>query len=109
LRAVSITLPNHRAAYADPALAEIVGQVLAAEGLVLNDLKARILKRAYLPKGKRSLLLQPAEVVCGAAQKDELFPESQALSLSFTLPPGAFATLVLNRLGLVDGERGKSR
>ncbi len=102
LSQLSIPLPGHRAAYDDPVLAQVVRKVLADEGLQLDDLKARILRQAYLPKGRRPLLLQPADVVVDPVQNDERFPGRLALRLSFTLPPGAFATLVLKRLSLED-------
>jgi tRNA pseudouridine13 synthase len=100
LSALSVSLPGHRAVYQDPALARIVRETLAREGLKLNDLKARILKRAYLPKGKRALLLHPTDVTCDEAQKDEHFAGRQALRFSFSLPRGAFATWVLRTLGV---------
>ncbi|MGD9101853.1 MAG: tRNA pseudouridine(13) synthase TruD [Anaerolineae bacterium] len=102
LSALSISLPGHRAVYKDPALATIVRETLASEGLKLNDLKARILKRAYLPKGKRALLLHPTDVACDKAQKDDHFTGRQALRFSFSLPRGAFATWVLRTLGVTD-------
>jgi len=100
LKDASVLLPGHRAAYTDPALAGVVREVLATEGLRLSDLKARILQRAYLPKGRRSLLLHPVDVTSEVIQNDDRFPGQQAIRLGFTLPPGAFATLVLKRLGL---------
>jgi tRNA pseudouridine13 synthase len=95
---LTIALPNHRARYADTELAAIVRQILADEGLVLNDLKARILKRAYLPKGKRALLLFPEGVSCSPAEEDDRFPKRQKMVVSFTLPRGSYATLVLKAL-----------
>jgi len=103
LGALSIPLPGHRAVYKDPVLAGVVRDVLEAEALQLNDLKARILQRAYLPKGMRPLLLHPAAVTCGAPRDDDHFPGRQAINTSFTLPSGAFATLVLKALAVVDG------
>jgi tRNA pseudouridine13 synthase len=103
LNTSSIPLPGHRAVYADPALADVVRKVLANEGLELNDLKARILKRAYLAKGKRPLLLHPADVICDPPQNDERFPGSHAMRISFTLPRGAYATLVLKRIASLNG------
>jgi tRNA pseudouridine13 synthase len=99
LRVISIPLPGHRAVYDDPALAESVYETLASEGLQLNDLKARILKRAYLPRGKRPLLLHPSDVACQKAQDDEFFPGRQSLCFSYSLPRGAFATWLLKMLG----------
>jgi len=95
---LAIPLPNHRARYADPELAAIVEKVLAEEGFVLNDLKARILKRTYLTKGKRALLLFPEEVACSTAEDDDRFPKRQKMVVSFTLPRGSYATLVLKAL-----------
>lgn len=94
----NIPLPHHRATFSDAALERIAHAVLAEEGLSLNELKARILKRAYLPKGQRPLLLFPTEIAVQAPQQDDRFPGRQQMQVSFTLPRGAFATLVLRRL-----------
>jgi tRNA pseudouridine13 synthase len=90
-----IPLPNHRAVYADPDLSAVVAQVLAEEGLTLNDLKARILKKAYLSKGKRALLLFPQDTSASPPEPDDRFPGRSKLTLSFTLPRGSYATLVV--------------
>jgi tRNA pseudouridine13 synthase len=97
-RDLAIPLPNHRASYADPNLAAIVKKVLAEEELALDDLKARILKRAYLPKGKRALLLFPEEMSCSPPEEDDRFSKRQKMVVSFTLPRGSYATLVLKAL-----------
>jgi tRNA pseudouridine13 synthase len=105
LSAMRVPLPGHRAVYANPILAEIVQEVLASEDLELNDLKARVLRRAYLPKGQRSLLLFPADAVSHAIEDDDEYVGRQATRVSFTLPRGAFATLVIKRLSLPDDDQ----
>jgi tRNA pseudouridine13 synthase len=102
LSVMQVPRPGHRAVYADPILAGVAQEVLATEGLELNDLKARILQRAYLPKGQRPLLLFPADVVSHVIEDDDEYVGRQATRVSFTLPPGSFATLVLKRLSLPD-------
>ncbi|MFN2271082.1 MAG: tRNA pseudouridine(13) synthase TruD [Anaerolineae bacterium] len=97
-RGIAIPLPNHRARYADPDLAAIVAQVLEEEGLGLDDLKARILKRAYLPKGKRVLFLFPEGLSCSPPEPDERFSDRHRLTVAFILPRGSYATLVLKAL-----------
>jgi tRNA pseudouridine13 synthase len=97
-RDYAIPLPNHRASYADPGLEAIAAKVLEEEGLGLDDLKARILKRAYLPKGKRALLLFPEETSCLPPEDDDRFPGRRKMVVSFTLPRGSYATLVLKAL-----------
>ena len=77
-----------------------MAQVLAEEGLALDDLKARILKRAYLAKGKRALLLFPQEASASVPEPDDRFPGWQKLSLAFTLPRGSYATVVIKALAL---------
>jgi tRNA pseudouridine13 synthase len=103
LNKTSIPLPGHRAVYDDSTLAGIVTEVMADEGLQLNDLKARILKRAYLPKGGRPLLLHPTDVTSDEVQEDDQFPGRRAIRIHFSLPRGAFATLVLKRLSQEEG------
>ncbi len=91
---VSMALPDHRAAF-KPEIAPLVRDVLAEEGLSLGDLKARILQKAYLPKGARPVLLVPRDVRVGAPLADELFPARRKLEVRFALPPGSYATLVV--------------
>lgn len=91
----TVPLPFHRAVYDEPALASAVEEVLAEEGLALSDLKPRILRRAYLPRGNRRLLLFPGDVSVAPPVPDDRFAGRHALTLAFTLPPGSYATLVL--------------
>ncbi len=95
---VAIPLPHHRAVYDDPVLAATVDEVLHAEGLALSDLKPRILRRAYLSQGERRLLVFPAAALASSPSPDERFPNRWKISLQFTLPPGAYATLVVRAL-----------
>jgi tRNA pseudouridine13 synthase len=97
----SVPLPQHRARFDDPTLAAVAGAVLAEEELGLNDLKARVLRRAYLPKGSRRLLVVPLEASAGDEHEDEGSPGRFRLTLSFDLPPGSYATLVLKALAVL--------
>ena len=126
-RDTTIPLPNHRAVYSaspphtpspprsggfrdsfarsestanSPNLSPIVTQVLTEEGLALNDLKARILKKAYLSKGKRVLLLFPQDSTASPPEPDDRFPDRHKVTLTFTLPRGSYATLAIKALSL---------
>jgi tRNA pseudouridine13 synthase len=99
-REKAIPLPNHRAAYSEPGLGKAVAQVLEGEGLALNDLKARILQRAYLAKGKRPLLLFPEDLSASEPEPDECYKDRAKLTLDFSLPRGSYATLVIKALNL---------
>ncbi|MCS7239814.1 MAG: tRNA pseudouridine(13) synthase TruD [Candidatus Bipolaricaulota bacterium] len=97
---VSLPLPSAKSVRAggeDPGSRALLA-VLAEEGLELRDLRARGVERAYLPRGGRALWVVPSEPKAREPEPDELFPGRQKLSLSFSLPPGAYATLLLRLL-----------
>lgn len=93
-----IALPSHRARYPGPDLKPIAARVFDEEGFAINDLKARILKKAYMYRGKRALLLFPQDIALSVDKPDELFPGQRRLTLSFVLPRGSYATLLVKAL-----------
>lgn len=95
-----IPLPHLRATFADPEVRAAAEDALRQEGLTQSDLKARVLKKAYLAKGQRALLLFPLEPAVLDEGEDKRFPGRRRLSLTFTLPPGSYATLILKALGI---------
>lgn len=94
LTALRVAMPYHRASFRPAAVADIAQRVLADEGLVLDDLKARILSKAYLSRGSRAVLVVPQEMEVGVPGEDERFPGRMQLSVRFVLPPGSYASLV---------------
>jgi len=49
-------------------------------------------------RGKRALLLFPQDIALSADKPDELFPGQRRLTLSFVLPRGSYATLLVKAL-----------
>jgi tRNA pseudouridine13 synthase len=96
-------------AYYEGALAKAAEKALAEEGMTLQDFKARILKRAYLSKTKRSMWFRPLDVQSASPEADDAFPNRWATSVSFTLTPGCYATLVLKVLALRLGTALRTR
>lgn len=96
LGSVAVPLPEHRVELGTQGVAAAAREVLAQEGLAPEQLKARLLKRAYLPRGRRPLVARPREA---AARLDPTETgERRGVELSFFLPPGSYATLVLKTL-----------
>ncbi len=95
LAGLCIALAEHRARFSPGPVAEIARQVLQEEGLDLEDLKARILQKAYLTKGQRRALLVPEDIHVGSPRDDDRYPGRHSLTVRFALPPGSYATLVL--------------
>jgi tRNA pseudouridine13 synthase len=98
LSEVRIPLLHHRVAFSDPRVAEEARAVLKAESLSVGDFKARVLKRAYLSKGERCLLLFPQDVLVGGEEDDDHFEGRRKMQIAFSLPPGSYATLLLRIL-----------
>ena len=98
LRPLRLPLLHRRVAFADPEVERLAALVLQEEGLTPGHLKARLLTRAYLPRGERPLLLFPQEMALLEEGPDEAFSGRWRLTLTLTLPPGSYATLVLKAL-----------
>lgn len=96
LRDAVVPLPHHRMDVAGPAVAQAIERVLADERITPRDLKARLLQRAYLPRGNRPLLLFPSDPAARVSPANPLCD----LQVRFFLPPGSYATLVLKALAL---------
>ncbi len=68
---------------------EAIDWVLGKEKLALSDLRI---------EEASSMLIYPHKLVLGRVEKDALNKPHSKLNVAFTLPPGAYATLVIKRL-----------
>jgi len=90
-------------------VATAVRDTLAEEGTALDELRVKGLKRVRLRAAQRPPLVKPSDLTVEGPLPDELNAGKLKLVTSFGLPKGAFATIVLKRLGLrarVEGESG---
>jgi tRNA pseudouridine13 synthase len=79
---------------------EVLDAVLAREEIRLADLRARQLPRISAHGVTRPAWMRPADLEAGEPLDDERYPGKRKLALSFTLPRGCYATIVVRRLGL---------
>lgn len=95
LTALSLPLPSSRWK-PDPSDARlpVVEGVLAAEGLTLRDLQVRGLREVFFSRGERSAWCR-LDNFSGEWADDELHPGRRRLTLSFDLPRGSYATIVV--------------
>ncbi len=83
----------------DPKVREAVDWVLGREKLTLQDLRIEEASRLLFFKSEqRPVLVFPQKLVIGRTQRDELNKGNVKVNVAFTLPPGAYATLVIKRL-----------
>ncbi len=75
----------------------LIDEVLGQEGLELAQMKLKHFREPFFAKGERAAFLIPRELQ-GRTAPDELHPGRQKLILSFELPRGCYATMVIKRL-----------
>ncbi|WNZ58662.1 tRNA pseudouridine(13) synthase TruD [Myxococcus sp. MxC21-1] len=99
LRDASFPLLAPNSTFSDPKVEEAVRWVLGREKLQLSDLQVPgAERRLYFKHEERPLLSFPHKLVVGRTQADELNRDDIKVNIAFTLPPGAYATLVIKRL-----------
>ena len=99
MRDASFPLLGPDSTFDDPRVEEAVRWVLGREKLTLQQLVIPEARRLLFFKHEpRPLLVQPHKLVLGRVQRDELNGGFNKLNVAFTLPPGAYATLVVKRL-----------
>jgi tRNA pseudouridine13 synthase len=98
LAATTITLPAARSPFDGAApWAAAAERVLGDEGLAWSDLKLRGLRKPFFARGERAALIFPDDI-SAAALDDDRHAGRQAVRLTFTLPRGSYATMVVKRL-----------
>jgi len=103
-----VDLPRLTARYTGP-FEQAARTVFERESLELQEFKARILRRAYLTKGERSVAFLPTDVAVGAPSDDTQFPGRKQLTVKFALGAGQYATLVLKTAAALIGSHIKVR
>jgi tRNA pseudouridine13 synthase len=85
-------------AFSDPAVERAALSVLEREDMKLADLAVPETPEIHFEPEERPLLVFPGRLVVGEPKPDELNRGRLRVNVAFTLPPGAYATLVVKRL-----------
>ncbi|MDP1797988.1 MAG: tRNA pseudouridine(13) synthase TruD [Planctomycetaceae bacterium] len=98
LRSLQLPLPSARLHFEedDPRL-PLYEEVVAKAGLTLRELRVKYPRDSFFSKGERAAALFPEDAHADGCA-DDLNPGKQAVTLRFTLPRGAYATIVVKRL-----------
>jgi tRNA pseudouridine13 synthase len=88
----------------DAAWVAVAEEVLRAEGLTLAVLKIKGMQKPFFSKGDRAACVRPANL-SHTADADDLNAGRRKLTLTFDLPRGSYATMLVKRVTL-SGERG---
>jgi tRNA pseudouridine13 synthase len=99
LREATFPLLAPDTTFQDPKVEEAVHWVLGREKISLKDLVIEEARRLlYFRHEERPVLVFPHKLVLGRPAPDELNRGAMKINVAFTLPPGAYATLVVKRL-----------
>jgi tRNA pseudouridine13 synthase len=84
--------------FTDPAVERAALSVLGREDMGLRDLAVPGTPEIHFEPEERPILVFPGRLALGEARPDELNRGRRRVNVAFTLPPGAYATLVVKRL-----------
>jgi tRNA pseudouridine13 synthase len=81
-----------------PAIEKAALSVLGREDMTLESLRVPGAPQIHFDHEERPLLVVPGKLIVSEASRDELTKGRLRVNVAFTLPPGAYATLVMKRL-----------
>ncbi|NLI46189.1 MAG: tRNA pseudouridine(13) synthase TruD [Acidobacteria bacterium] len=99
LGTLKLPVPASDSVIADPAIRAMVEDVLAEEGIRLDHLRVRKIPGLSVQATERSAWVLPEGLAVAPAEPDDLNPGRCAIGLDFFLPRGAYATVLIKRLG----------
>ena len=100
LRYLKLPTPAARMHFPDDFSRQLYCQVLEEYDLKFSSFRTRALSRVFFRSFERRVLLYPQDLQVIGYGQDELYPRKKCLILSFALPRGAFATMLIKRIML---------
>jgi tRNA pseudouridine13 synthase len=79
---------------------QVLQSILEGEGLELRELRVKYPRDSFFSKGERQAMVFPRELSTESFP-DDLYPQREALRITFALPRGAYATTGLRMLDLL--------
>ena len=102
LRRLVIPAPGPGAESTSERVMRVTNQVLTREGLSLRQLEPKFRIRGVFFKAyPRTAVVRPERMKASGPDPDEIYPGRKTLLLSFFLPAGSFATILVKRLSLL--------
>lgn len=98
LSGTTIPLPMRSTTIEDPALGGILERVMASQGLAVRDLRIKALRKAFFSKGQRKAVVMPGDLAVTPPSDDDLNRGKVMMTLTFDMPRGTYATILIKRL-----------
>jgi len=94
---MELQLPCARIERPDGELGDLLDAVLQEEKIELRELRVKYPRDSFFSKGMRRAVICPNGLTC-SVEGDELHDRRRKLTLSFDLPRGSYATILVKRL-----------
>lgn len=92
-----LPLPSARIDRPEGLVGDLLDQVLADEQIELRQLRVKYPRDSFFSRGSRRAFVEPAALQAEATS-DDLYPGRKKLALTFELPRGSYATILVKRL-----------
>ena len=99
--AMDLPLPSARIDHPDGEIGDLLDRVLTAENIELRQIRVKYPRDSFFSKGSRRAMIHPSNLDC-STETDELYPGRKKLRLTFELPRGSYATILVKRLTIDD-------
>ncbi len=77
---------------------DIIATIMKKEGITYHDFIIKQIPQLTLEGELRPVFCKVNDLTIGTAEKDELNPQKKKRKLSFSLPKGSYATMIIKRL-----------
>jgi tRNA pseudouridine13 synthase len=95
---VEIPLMDHKVQFSENTTKEIAERVLSREGVSIHEFRLKKLKRPFFKSVARKLIVIPEDLRISDKSHDEIYRDKFKLTLSFFLPSGSYASVLLRRI-----------
>jgi tRNA pseudouridine13 synthase len=97
LESTDLPLPSARIERPEGVIGDLLDAVLQEEKIELREIRVKYPRDSFFSKGVRKATIHPARLTAMTAD-DELHPKRHKMQLSFDLPRGSYATILVKRL-----------
>ncbi len=98
LKDLKLPTPSAKMQFPDERSRQLYLKILEENNLRFSSFRTRALSRVFFRSFQRKVLLFPERLEIVDQREDELHPGKKALVLSFQLPRGSFATMLVKRI-----------
>ncbi|MBI2485682.1 MAG: tRNA pseudouridine(13) synthase TruD [Deltaproteobacteria bacterium] len=93
-----IPLLDHKVEFAEEKIKDIAEMIIRREGVSTGSFRLNKIKKAFFKSVPRNLIVFPVELETYDPSPDEIYPNKFKLRVSFFLPSGSYASVLLRRI-----------